>query len=660
LIFLFYNYLWVGKKLYEESKKDLTLRLEISLTFYNELFMAVNHQDGENLFLDFEQVSKNRWIEKATSDLKGEDFSKKLVWKTEDGFDIFPFYNKEDLDQIDYLFQYHNLSFNYPVSANDARNWDNLESIEVENELSANEEALDALNKGADGLIFKIRKGISIDFEKLLNGIFLNYCSVYFIPAEYDPQFLSSYINYITRQKFSIEEIKGAIFHDPFCSFSEEGKLHERYLEQLSEYQKLHLALPNFRKLCVKGDIFHNSGACISLELGCILSTTVSYLDILTDQGFSAGEVLENLQFSIATGTNFFHEIAKIKTLRILISKVAESYGVEDLDQSKVYIHSNSSIWTKTLFDPYNNLLRCTTEAMSAIIGGCNSLALLPYDFSFRKASEFSKRISRNISSILKEESYLNKVVDPAAGSFYIENLTHNLLKSSWTRFLEIENKGGFVSAFNQGFISSEVKKDKESRLKRIAERKDSLIGTNKYPNLNEKIELPEMDFFKESEEGNLLKPMRAGVELERIRYKTEKYIQSKNALRPGIFLVLIGDPVMQKLRAEFAEAFFACAGFIVTDRQKFDNPMEAAGASIGINSQLIVLCGADSDYEHIAEDFAKEVKANTKNKQLVLAGFPKNRIEKLKEAGFDEFIFMGGNAVEILERVQSKMNLEI
>ena len=344
-------------------------------------------------------------------------------------------------------------------------------------------------------------------------------------------------------------------------------------------------ALKNFRVVAVNGKFFANSGSSIVQELAFSLSQGAEYLTQLTELGLSVDEVAKNIKFNFGVGNNYFMEIAKLRAARLLWAKIVEAYGPECNCAAKLVAHSETNSYNLTVYDPYVNMLRTQTEAMSAALGGAHSVTVLPFNAIYEDTTEFSERIARNQQLLLKEESHLDKIADPSAGSYYIESLTDSLANEAWKLFLEIQEKGGFIAAFKEGFIQNAIKTTAAKRDQNIALRRDNLLGTNQFPNFTEKMTkeldasiFQPMDLSEENSEVETLKPYRGAQAFEVLRYKTD--VHSKENKRPLAFMLTIGNLAMRKARAQFSCNFFAVAGFDVIDNNGFATAEEGVAAA--------------------------------------------------------------------------------
>ena len=419
--------------------------------------------------------------------------------------------------------------------------------------------------------------------------------------------------------------------------------------------------MPNFDALTVHADRIKNAGSTIIQELGYGLAMGAEYLTRLTEMGMSVDEVAPKIRFNFATGPIYFMEIAKVRAARLLWANIVNAYGPKDADITKMTIHSSNASWNKTIYDPYVNMLRTTTETMSSTLGGVNSFTVLPFNAVYEERTEFSERIARNQQLLLKEESYLDKVADPAAGSYYIENLTDSIAEHAWDIFLQVMDQGGFVEAFHNGFVQKNIKETAQKRDMNIATRKETLLGTNQYPNFSEQKEKeldPELfeveDETLDDAEVETLKAYRGAQEFELLRYHTDQY--AKNNKRPKVFMLTYGNLSMRRARSQFASNFFACAGYEVVDNNGFDSVEKGVNAAIQADSDIVVLCSSDDEYAEIAP------KAHDllKNKAImVVAGYPKDSIEMLQKEGIHNFIHLKSNVLETLKGYQRELGIE-
>ena len=642
-------------------------------------------QNNEKLFSTFPPVTKAEWEERIMADLKGADYQKKLVWKTSEGFDVKPYYRHEDTQGIGTL---NVLPGEFPfVRGNNTRSndWEIRQDIETDDETESNRLAVDAIKRGATGIgMVAADLETEQDVENLLKGINPAEVAIHFGAAPSYPELLRNVAAFAKAHKLPVEKMKGSFDFDPISYLLLNGdfwKSEKSDLGQVATMIKLGKEnLPAMKMVNVNGHYFNSAGATIAEELGFSLASGNEYLAQATAAGLSVDDAAQRMMFSFGIGSNYFMEIARLRAARMLWAKIVEQYKPASDASMQMYIHSTTSAWNKTLFDPYVNLLRSTTEAMSAVIGGTQSLSILPFDTFYKDPDEFSTRLARNQQIILKEEVYLDKVVDPSAGSYYIENLTQLIAEAAWKVFLQVEEKGGMVEAVKAGFVQEIIEKSAAQRLEDIANRRLIQLGTNQYPNLNEEM-LGQIHFAEEDEE--LEEEIYADEDMEideededeapstykklvlfggsdafdQLRLATEQFVEEGNK-KPAVFLFNIGNLAMRKARAMFTTNFFGCAGYEILDNSGFQTVDEGVEAAKASNAEIVVICSSDDEYATLGAEIATKLKAANKEIILVVAGYPKEILDTLKQAGVEEFIHVRSNLLQTLESFQEKLGI--
>ena len=613
--------------------------------------------EDNKLFSEFPPVPTEKWEEAIIKDLKGADYDKKLVWHTIEGFNVKPYYRAEDLEGLEYL-DSNPGQIPFTRGKHTADNvWDVRQDIHVQDPKEANRIALDAVERGATSLGLCTKQIASVDdMAVLLKGIYINAVKVNFMCSKDYLGLLKIYVEYAKKNGYDPKELEGSCDFDMFRYALKHGKFHRgeegdiAAAKELVEYA--HEALPKFRVLGVSGNLLHNAGANIVQELGFSMAAANELVARLTDAGCKAHRVASRIQLNVGVGSTYFMEIAKIRAARLLWSKIVEQYKPECDCAYKLYINATTSSWNQSVYDPYVNMLRSTTEAMSSAVAGADSISVLPFDNAFKDADDFGYRIARNQQLLLKEESYLDKIVDPAAGSYYIENLTNKIAQGAWQHFLKVEEAGGMCKALRAGLVQDEVEATAKKRDADIAMRKTTILGTNQYPNLLEKMgeKIEHHDgcccCCDKGDEVRTLKDYRGAEAFEALRLQTEKA-----ARRPKVFLLTYGNLTMRKARAGFATNFFGVAGYEIIDNPGFATPEEGAKAALESGADVVVLCSSDDEYAELTEPVCKALKGKVKS--LVLAGFPKEMVETYKGYGIDEFIHVKTNVLESLTNFQ-------
>jgi methylmalonyl-CoA mutase len=609
----------------------------------------------EDLFGEFSPVPTQAWESKIRDDLKGADYGK-LIWKTIEGIDIKPFYRSEHLNNLDYLDSYPG-DFPY-VRGTDLRNrWDIRQNIITGNLREANKRACYLIEQGVNSIGFNLTgKDIKDgkELEDLIKDLDYELVFLNFIAGSGSPLIAGYLGELIKTGSFKPAKIRASLDFDPLGELTVKSRFYEGEKDDFAKLcSLLEFAGSDFygcRVIPVNGVIFSNAGASVVEQLGFTLAIAGEYLSKLTESGFAVEDITGHMHFSFGVGSNYFMEVARLRAARLLWAKIVEAYGAGGSQAARAYIHSETSRWNMTIYDPYTNILRATTESMSAILGGTDSLLVNPHDDIGGKASELSERIARNIQHILMEESYFNKVADPSAGSYYIENLTDLVAEKAWGIFLAVEDRGGYIKALEKGYIQSVTGKTAATRKNNIATGDEVLLGTNRFPDFNESVK-KEIDMslafprdMEEKEETPKVMPVKAvrGAEqFEKLRLGNE----SKE--RPSVFMLTYGETNARRARAIFASNFFACGGFKVTDNLGFATVEEGIREAIRSRAQIIVICSSDNIYAEIAPEIYEKLKNRA---IIVVAGMPDN-IEELRRNGIEHFIHSRMNMLDELKK---------
>ncbi len=616
-----------------------------------------------NLFAEFPPVSTEQWMEKVIADLKGADFNKKLVWKTNEGFDVQPFYRAENMDEVSFL---NSLPGEFPFVRGTKKTnneWLVRQSIAVTDLAEANKKALNYLMRGVDSLAFVFNGGelTVADLDVLLKDVCLPAVEVNFV-GTCSKKATEAFVAYVKKAGYDLAEVKGSVEYDPFGKFAVTGVLRngaEHVLANAASLIEQTLEMKKFKTLAVNGKNFGNAGASAVQELGFSLAQGAEYLTALTEKGVEIDAVAKKLKFNFSVSANYFMEIAKLRAARLLWAQIVKAYGPKCDCSAKMSIHAETGSWNKTVYDAYVNMLRTQTEAMSASIGGADSITVLPFNAAYEASNEFSDRIARNQQLLLKEESHISKIVDPAAGSYYIEELTAALAENAWKLFIDVQEKGGFIAALREGFIQAEVKKMAAKRDGNVATRRENLLGVNQFPNFTEKVEseldaavFAPVDLTAEGAEIETLKPYRGAQAFEALRYKTDVY--AKTNKRPLAFMLTIGNLAMRKARAQFACNFFAVAGFEVMDNNGFKTVEEGWEAAQKAGAAIVVICSSDDEYAELAPAAFEAIAGKA---IFVVAGAPACT-DELKAKGITNFISVKSNLLAELKQYQASLNI--
>jgi methylmalonyl-CoA mutase len=605
----------------------------------------MDKESNKQLFSGFPEITTEAWESKIREDLKGASYMEKLVWDTCEGINVKPFYRSQDLDQLDYLRYVGSLK---PFGSA-PNSWTICQDIFPRKDPSeANDRIKNALRGGAQAIRIHLEDNLLPGRDMLgllFDGIPLGETEVLFQGCLRADALYANLLDVALAKGIEPFKITGTIGADPLGQMASTG-IPIASLENLGKLvQNAGSSSPGIRVINVDGALIQNAGSTLVQELGYSLAMANEYLALLTSRGIDAQDAVHTMQLSLAAGSNYFMEIAKLRAARILWSKICEGYGLGP-EMSRILIHSTSSQWNMTLYDPYINMLRGTTEAMSSILGGADFVSVLPFDHPFGKTTPFSDRIARSVQIILRDEAYFGRVADPSSGSYYIENLTDAIAEKSWDLFRETEKKGGFRKAIEAGWIQEKVLESKRNKLDRAASGRLRILGTNAYPDFNEMIlqHLLEADPLPVS--GSTYQPLlpfRAASMFEQVRLETER-----TGKRPRVFLFKHGDPAWGTSRASFSGNFFACAGYEIIDPPAFDSVSSGIEAARNARADLVVLCSSDDAYKTLAPMVHTALKEQS---VIVVAGDPANFKGEFQKAGIENFIHTKSNLVETLQK---------
>ena len=604
--------------------------------------MDSNKKQNENLFAEFKTPTTQEWLDKIEVDLKGADFQKRLVWRTPEGFNVQPFYRREDVEKLDTP---NALPGEFPFvrgNKKDDNTWYIRQEIDAEDAKAANAKALDILNKGIDSLSFSIpRDKVSREFvEQLLEGIYCDIVEVNFSTCKRRSVELAQILaDYFEAKGYDKEKIVGSIDWDPMEKMLK-GKTHAEevlklapaIIDTLKDY-------PNFRCVSVNSLLLNNSGAYITQELGYALAWGNEYMQQLTEAGVEPTLAARKIKFNMGISENYFMEIAKFRAARLLWAQIVKQYEPKCDCACKMCVNAVTTEYNMTIFDAHVNLLRSQTETMSAALAGVHSIVVTPFDAAYETPDDFSERIARNQQLLLKEECHFNKVVDPGAGSYYVEELTTSIAKEAWKLFLATEDKGGFLAAIKDGSVQDDINATNEKRHTLAAQRREFILGTNQFPNFNEK-----------SDGKQPLNTTRLASEFEALRLATEKAEK-----QPVAFMLTIGNLVWRQARAQFSTNFLACAGYKVIDNLGFQTVEEGVDAALEAGADIVVICSSDDEYAEYAPAAFKYLDGRA---MFVVAGAPACA-DDLKKEGIEHFIHVKVNQLETLRLFNEKLGIK-
>lgn len=451
------------------------------------------------LFKEFEACSAKQWKQKIQVDLKGADYNDTLIWNSPEGIDVKPFYHADDYKKPEI----------HPVTQTNS--WSICQSIDVNHSNIANSEAINAINKGAESILFNVNSG-DILLQDLFKGIDLNAIAIYFKFSFFDETLVQQLINIPLKSKIHFNlDIIGHLARTGnwFNNLKTDHQLLENVLNNVTDSRSI---------LGVDMALYQNAGANMVQQLAYGLAHANEYLNHF------GTKISRPLTFNLAVGSNYFFEIAKLRALRLLFGVLAREYNLNDT----CYISAQPSKRNKTIYDYNNNMLRTTTESMSAILGGANTVCNLAYDSVYHNPNEFGNRISQNQLLVLKHESYFSAVSNPSDGAYYIEELTQELTEKALAVFKDIEANGGFLKQLKEGTLQRKIKESALKEQTLFNEGKEVLVGSNKYPNMNDKMAgtIERYPFLKHKKRKTLIEPIlekRLAEPIEKDRLQKEK-----------------------------------------------------------------------------------------------------------------------------------------
>lgn len=614
--------------------------------------------NSNKLFQEFVAPTAQEWIDKIQVDLKGADFQKRMVWRTNEGFDVQPFYRREDVEKLQTP---DSLPGEFPFVRGNKKldnEWYVRQNITANSAAEANAKALDVLNKGVTSLGFSIPKAeLSEEYiDALLNNIVCDCVELNFVTCKRCSLKLAEIlVAYFEKKGYDKENIVASIDWDPIEKTVAKGKDVDFLFEYAPKLIETVKDYPNFRVISVNSVSLCNSGAYIVQELGYALAWGAEYLQQLVDAGVEPTLAAKKIKFNMGVSENYFMEIAKFRAARMLWAEIVKQYEPKCECACKMIVNAETSMYNMTVFDAYVNMLRTQTESMSAALAGVHSIVVNPFDAAYEQPNDFSERIARNQQLLLKEECHFSTVVDPSAGSYYIEELTSSLAKEAWKLFIAVEEQGGFFAAAKAGTIQDAINSTNEKRHLHAAQRKEFILGTNQFPNFTENSEgkVAETECCNcgcdETAPFKSICASRLSADFESLRLSTEKADK-----QPVAFMLTVGNLVWRQARAQFSTNFLACAGYKAIDNLGFSTVEEGIDAALAANADIVVICSSDEEY---AEYAIPAYKYLDNRAIFVVAGAPACA-EELKEAGIENFIHVKVNQLETLKAFNEKLGI--
>lgn len=693
---------------------------------------------------EFTPPTYEEWKEACVALLKGAPFEKKMYTKTYEGITFDPMYFRKDTEDILPQNSFPGMGdFLRGAEENGyvGKPWGIAQSCDETMPKDNNELLRHEVDKGST--IYNIRldsatlagkdvknaekpgdEGVSVttlgDMNTLLDGLKVEEYPLYIYAGKSAVPMLSLVASSLKASKKDLKKVKGFVGANPIGELAAQGNLgaalDKLYDEMAAAAKWTKDNAPEVKTIFANSEVFSRGGANDVQEAAYTISMAVSYLRALLDRSVDVETAAKQIVFGFSMGANFFLQIAKLRALRPIWAQIVEAFGGSK-EAQRMHIHAKPATFFKTVYDPYVNMLRNTTEIFSGVVGGLDSFESTPFDEPIRKGDEFSRRIARNVQIILQEEFGLLQPIDPAGGSWAVETLTKQMKERIWEEFQNIESKGGIVEALKAGYPQEEIAKVLEARFKAAELRKDRIVGNNMYPNMTEKLletreenvaevkkeRNAEVDAFlskinagdkngklsalkgdksvavaiaaaeagatieeissalngdDKCEDVKAIAPHRWSERFEALRKTTEEYKEKKGD-NVKIFLANMGPIPQHKARADFSTGFLQVGAFEVLTNNGFETVDDAAKAAEESGADAVVICSTDATYPEIVPALAPKLHDALPNATVFLAGAaPKDMEETYKNAGIDEYISVRANCYQILQLLQKKKGM--
>jgi methylmalonyl-CoA mutase len=580
---------------------------------------------SKSLLKEFPPVSTQSWEELIQKDLKGADYAKRLLWQSDDGPIVKPYYRAADLAGLEYLDTAPG-TFPYVRGTRTSGDWRIREEIGEVDPREANLAATAAWASGAEEIEFRnVRVRDASELDILLAN--LREVQIHFHNAD------ESLLRLLVSAK---QPYRVSMGFDPFTNLELAATVVGKAPSTLIPFT-------------IDGGKFEESGATSAQEIGFTLAMAIDFLAEMQSRQVSVDRAATSVVFSFAIGSNYFFQMAKLRAFRLLWAGAVEAFG-GTRESAKARIHARTSQWNKTVYNPHANILRATTEAMSAGLAGADSVSIAPFDACYKAPGEASRRLARNTQILLKQESQLSRVSDPGGGSYYLEVITDFIAGEAWKAMQGIEAGGGYRKALATGQIDNTLAQSLAAKEKAVSSRRRIFVGTNQYPNLAERV-LEQIDPAHADSKYRTSHP-RATQTFEQLRLCTE-HSAARTGKTPRILLAEIGDLKMRSARSTFSSNFLGCAGFDIVAQ-----PFDTVDAIAGTSADLIVLCSSDPEYPNLAKALLGKLKDQHRDVPVIVAGNPESA-DQLKAMGVADFIHVRSNPIEVLTKLQEQLGVK-
>ncbi len=610
--------------------------------------------------ISFPKPSFEEWKAAVETSLKGKTVDK-LQTNTYEGVTLQPLYTRESVGDKQEFPGFFPFTRGISPTGYLTQPWIACQPIDGKTAEEANEKLRAVLNRGQNAITYSV--------DLLANGARLPK-----LLKDLPLSTLPFFIDLKGKQKELLPEfqavegsVTGVLAEDPIAEWVLTGQIPENTDAYFADWAKTIVQYegisPELKTILIKTSVFHNGGANAVQELAYGLSTAVQYLLEGQKQGLSVEKIADKMVFSFSIDSNYFMNIAKLRAARRLWAGLSAAFAANP-KHFKMRIHAVTSEVTETLYDQYVNILRTTNQAFAAAIGGIQYMQINPLNHASGEWDDFSERIARNTHLILKEETHITRVIDPAGGSFYVEQLTDQLADQAWKKFLDVDAAGGILEALKQGKIQAEITEVFNKKTQNIALRKESIIGTNVYPNPADEVHIKasdKADSYMVVKQPSAIVPIklkRLAESFEQLRLRVAAFKQN-NGETPKIGLINLQELKAYKPRADFVKGLVSAGGIDTVQSEGCYSSKDALAYVADTKLPIYCVCGSDDAYGQLAEQIVADLKASNPDTTVYLAGKQAEELETvLQAAGVKEFLHVRSNAISILTELLEKLGV--
>ncbi|HRN88490.1 methylmalonyl-CoA mutase family protein [Hyphomicrobium sp.] len=621
---------------------------------------------------EFEHATREQWLTLVDKAIKGADFEKRLVTRTADGIRVEPLYTRHGASATLQNAIPGQAPFTRGARPNvDGLGWEIRQRIAATEPQRANTEIMTELDGGTNGILLEIeapgqpgcRIASAADMAAALDGMRLDLAPVELNAGLGSADAARHFLAALPKLGIPSAETRVFLGLDPIGAMARFGQLplpiEQALAETVALAREARTATPLARTMRVDAALYHEAGATDAFELALLGATLIAYLRTFEAAGVAPADALAQISFVVAADTNQFQTLAKLRAARRIIWRIADAAGAGDA-AANLHISARASMRVLAKRDPWTNMLRSTLCCAGAALGGANAITVLPFTAALGAPDDFARRAARNIQIVLQEESWLGRVVDPMGGSWYIENLTDEVAKVAWGFLQDIEAMGGVIAALDQGFVQDKTTADAGLRAKAIATGREDLTGVSAFPLLGDDgvkvAPHPPVPPLTGTQAVRPLTPHRLAEPFEALRDAADAFI-AKTGNEPVVFLASLGAVIDHTARSTWIKNYLAAGGIKALTSDGYATPEDAAEAFKASGASLACICSSDAINEIHAAATATQLKQKGAG-AVLMAGRPGEREAALREAGVDQFLFAGADAVATLKGLQERLGI--